>query len=137
MGLSPLPALGDPLSGIGAGITDSLQSSGVAGLAGEADLSPSSGTGTSSDNSGLAPATTASGIASGLGKILGAAGNATKNAAISGIGTIFGINSQSITVILGLILVVGGIFLFRPVQELAVSTTKKAAKVAGEAALAA
>jgi hypothetical protein len=134
MGLSPLPPLG---GGLDEGITDSLESSGAEGLAGSSDFGPASGVGTSSDNSGLTSTSTSPSQESALTGILNGAKSALGSAAVSGIGTIFGIDSQSITVILGLILIVGGIFLFRPIQQLIVGTGKATAKKAIQGAIAA
>ena len=50
------------------------------------------------------------------------------------LGSLFGIDSQAVTVLVGLILIAGGIFLFKPVQQVVVSTVKEAAKAGTVAA---
>jgi hypothetical protein len=49
-------------------------------------------------------------------------------------GTLFGIDAQAITILVGLILIAGGIFLFKPVQNVAVKVAKNASKAAEVAA---
>ena len=47
----------------------------------------------------------------------------------------FNIGPQAITIVVGLILIAGGIFLFKPVQNVVVSAVKNAKKAAETAAV--
>jgi hypothetical protein len=120
MGTLPtLPSLGNDDLGIGSGTTlaDSLGSSSAS-----ANPSPSLG-----------------GLAQGISKtgqgLLDKLGNQATNLGASAIASLFGLNAQSITVLLGLIFIAGGIFLFRPVQQVVVGGVKKAGRAAADAAI--
>lgn len=64
-----------------------------------------------------------SGIGSGIKSVVG-----------SVIGSLFAIDTQAVTILIGLILIAGGIFLFKPVQQVVVKTAKEAAKASAVAA---
>ncbi len=70
------------------------------------------------------------GVLDGAKKVLGKAFDAVSGNWLS----LFGIDSQAVTVLIGLILIAGGIFLFKPVQQVVVSAAKEAVKAGAVAA---
>jgi hypothetical protein len=118
MGLSPLPPLGMDDLGIGTGTTLGASSNATA----PASSSPSL--------SGLAQ-----GISSTGQSLINKYGSKVAGAGVSALASLFGLNAQAITVLIGLILIAGGIFLFKPVQQVIVGGAKKAGKAAAEAAI--
>lgn len=69
-----------------------------------------------------------------LGKVTGALGKVYDSATkISFLGLLFGSDYQYLTGIIGLLLIVAGIFLFRPVRETVITAAKTGAKVAAAA----
>jgi hypothetical protein len=87
-------------------------------------LQPQSGSSSSVSNS----------ISSTLGQIKDAATKAYNDANTNFLNTLFGPNYQFITGTIGLILVIAGIFLFRPVRETVIQTAKTGARVAAATA---
>jgi hypothetical protein len=128
MGLTPLA----PLGGLEEGISDSLEN--VGSEIGPATSSILSGSSypttapTTSATSSSSAAQSALGTLGSLGKSLG---NATLSAGLS----LFGINAQAVTIVVGLILIAGGIFLFKPVQQIVVKGARAAGKAAETAAI--
>jgi hypothetical protein len=80
--------------------------------------------------SGSTPSSSLADVASRTSAGLGAAGKYAASSAIGALSTIFGVDAQSVTIIAGLILIGGGIFLFKPVQQIVVSGGRKAARAA-------
>lgn len=60
--------------------------------------------------------------------ILDSAKSILGKAAGSVFGSLFAVDTQAVTILIGLILIAGGIFLFKPVQNVVVKTAKEAAK---------
>jgi hypothetical protein len=122
MGLSPLAPL--------TGLTDSFGSSAIGpdtsdilngfGLSSSVPASP---TGTTTQTPSLLDS-------------INSAGQAMNSAVLGTTLSLFGINAQSVTVILGLILIAGGIFLFKPVQQIVVGGARATGRAARAAAVA-
>lgn len=106
-------------------LTGLAQDSGIPSLANAAT------TATTPTPSSTTSSNPLSGIVSQLGK---AAATATGNSFLN---AVFGNNFQYLTGIIGLLLIVAGIFLFRPVRDTVVNVSKAAGKAAAEGAVAA
>jgi hypothetical protein len=125
MGLSPLPGLDE-------GIGESLNLDGL----GLGSSTPSS---FPSSSTSSAPSSSASPSLSGLGQGISSTASSLLNkygGSVAGaVASLFGLNTQAITVLLGLIFIAGGIFLFKPVQNVVIGGAKAAGKAASKAAV--
>jgi hypothetical protein len=123
--LSPLPGLDE---GIGQSLN--LDELGL-GSGSSLGSSPSSSSVSSSPASSPSLAGLGQGISSTANSLLNKYGGSVAGAVAS----LFGLNTQAITVLLGLIFIAGGIFLFKPVQQVIVGGAKAAGKAASKAAI--
>lgn len=148
-GIVPIPGLGSIISGIG-----SLFGGSTPSLAGTYSLNFDTsllGSGSIATGIGPSPSPTAPGdFTTILGSIGAALGGAAKSASnpLGGVsGTVASTAASAlfswlnigrlITIIIGLILIIGGIFMLKPVQDIDIKTVKEGSKAAEVAAVAA
>ncbi len=122
-----------PLPGLSEGLGESLNLDGL-GLGSSVPSSfPSSST--SSSSSSPTPSPSLAGLGQGISSTASSLLSKYGGSAVSAVASLFGLNTQAITVLLGLIFIAGGIFLFKPVQNVIVGGAKAAGKAATKAAV--
>jgi Na+/melibiose symporter-like transporter len=110
----------------------------LVGMGQASDGIPSSlATGNPLSNAASVPTSTTSNSLSGVKGALAQVGRAATSTGNSFLNAIFGNNYQYLTGIIGLLLIVAGIFLFRPVRDTVVNVSKTVGTAAAKGAIAA
>lgn len=89
----------------------------------------------SGNNAASVPTSTTTNPLSGIKGALSQVGRAASSTGNSFLNAVFGNNFQYLTGIIGLLLIVAGIFLFRPVRDTVVNVSKTVGKAAAEGAV--
>ena len=127
MGLSPLPGLDE-------GIADSLNLDGL-GLGNSTPSSFPSNSGSTTSSGSPVSSPSLAGLGQGISSTASSLISKYGGSAASAVASLFGLDTQAITILLGLIFIAGGIFLFKPVQNVIVGGAKAAGKAATKAAI--